>query len=250
MLLVNIELVHMVSFVHYLPLFTTLVAIPFAYLLYQHWRQKPQALYLFWWMLGVVMYGVGTFTESLTTLFGWHPVTFKAWYISGALLGGAPLAQGTVYLLLKRKTAHVLTIGLVTLISVAASMVLLSPLNYGFVEPHRLSGQVLEWQWVRAFSPFINIYAFVFLVGGAIWSAWHYAKERTAASSRMWGNIAIALGALLPGIGGTSARMGYVEVLYVTELVGLLFIWLGYHLIKSASKPTIHPNQSIASITT
>ena len=35
---------------------------------------------------------------------------------------------------------------------------------------------------------------------------------------------------LLPGIGGTFTRFGHVEVLYVTELAGLLLIYLGYRL--------------------
>jgi len=43
-------------------------------------------------------------------------------------------------------------------------------------------------------------------------------------------NILIAIGAILPGIGGTATRMGYVEVLYVTEFIGLLLIWTGYRL--------------------
>jgi hypothetical protein len=47
---------------------------------------------------------------------------------------------------------------------------------------------------------------------------------------RMWANVLIAIGAILPGIGGTATRMGYVEVLYVTELAGLLLIWAGYRM--------------------
>jgi hypothetical protein len=43
----------------------------------------------------------------------------------------------------------------------------------------------------------------------------------------MWANVLIAAGAILPGIGGTATRMGYVEVLYVTELIGLLLTWAG-----------------------
>jgi len=38
--------------------------------------------------------GVGTITESLTTVFGWNEWVFRAWYITGALCGGAPLAPG------------------------------------------------------------------------------------------------------------------------------------------------------------
>ncbi|MDZ4700239.1 MAG: hypothetical protein SH809_11075 [Rhodothermales bacterium] len=228
--------------VHYVPILTTLLAIPFTVILYRHWRRKPSALYLAWWMIGVAMYGVGTLTESLTTLLGWQESIFRAWYISGALLGGAPLAQGTIYLLFSRKTAHRTTAALLTLIAVASVCVMLTPIDYTAVEPHRLSGRVMSWQWVRAFSPFINLYAVIFLVGGAAWSAWKYARER-AAPWRMWGNVGIAVGAILPGIGGTFTRMGHVEVLYVTEIVGLLFIWAGYHAIAGDRRPSVHANQ-------
>ena len=46
----------------------------------------------------------------------------------------------------------------------------------------------------------------------------------------MIGNWLIAVGALLPGIGGTFTRFGHVEVLYVTEFIGIITIWVGYHL--------------------
>jgi len=35
------------------------------------------------------------------------------------------------------------------------------------------------------------------------------------------------MGALLPGIGGSLAKAGIVEALYLGECVGLLLIWLG-----------------------
>jgi hypothetical protein len=233
----------MPTLVHYLPILTTLVAAAFSVVLYRHARRKPEALYLAWWTFGVVAYGVGTLTESLTTLFGWDPWVFRAWYVSGALLGGFPLAQGTVYLLLRRRTAHVLTAVLGAFIATAAVLVFLSPLDAAAVEPHRLSGRVLAWTWVRAFSPFVNLYAVVFLVGGAAYSAWRYRKAGTAHRQRVRGNALIALGAVLPGIGGTATRAGYVEVLYVTELVGLLLIWAGYRLMAGDRSRSIHHNQ-------
>ena len=235
----------MPQLVHYIPILTTILTIPFAIILYRHWSRKPSALYLAWWMIGVITYGIGTLTESLTTLLGWQEWIFRSWYISGALLGGAPLAQGTIYLLFSRKTAHRMTIGVIVFVIIASIFVLLSPINLTLVEPHRLSGSVMEWQWVRAFSPFINIYAVIFLVGGALWSAFKYRQARSS-SNRMWGNIFIALGAILPGIGGTYTRMGYVEVLYVTELLGLLLIWLGYYVIVHDRNPSVHSNQLVA----
>ena len=216
----------MQSWVHYIPIATTLLAIVFSVVLFRRWREK-RGLHLFWWGLGALTFAAGTITESLTTLTGWHEGVFRAWYITGALLGGAPLAQGSVYLHLPRKTAHILTVALVTTIVVASVCVLLSPIDTALVEAHRLSGRVLGWHWVRAFSPFINTYAFVFLVGGAIVSTVRFSKRRDT-WHRFVGNVYIAIGALLPGIGGAFTRFGHVEVLYVTEFVGLALIFVGY----------------------
>jgi hypothetical protein len=88
---------------------------------------------------------------------------------------------------------------------------------------------VFAWQWVRAFSPLVNLYAVVFLIGGAVLSALRYSANRDT-RYRMWANVLIAIGAILPGIGGTATRMGHVEVLYVTELVGMLLTWAGYRM--------------------
>jgi hypothetical protein len=215
------------SLVHYIPIVTTILAVPFAWEIARRYRQHPERVHLAWWSAGVAIYGLGTLTEALTTLIGWREPIFRAWYISGALLGGAPLAQGTVYLLLSRRTANLLTAALVTFVTIAATAVILSPIDYAAVESHRLTGRVLEWRWVRLFSPFINLYAAIFLIGGAILSALRY-RRAPGMQHRVTANVLIAVGAILPGIGGSATRMGYTEVLYVTELAGLLLIWAGY----------------------
>lgn len=235
------------SLVHYVPILTTLVGIVFARTLFLHWRRKPGATYLLWWFLGVLTYVAGTLTESVTALIGWDPMVFRTWYITGALLGAAPLAQGTVYLLMPRRTAHALTVLLLTAVAVAGTFVVLSPLDttHASVAAGRLTGQVLEWSWVRRFSPFLNLYAFIFLVGGAAWSAWRY-RRVAGAGPRVGGNVLIAVGTLLPGIGGMATRYGYTEVLFVTELIGLVLVWLGYRLMVSAVAPSLHVAQRAA----
>lgn len=232
--------------VHFLPILTTLISIAFTIVLWRRYRERRSGPHLLWWAFGVFMYGVGTFTESWVTLFGWSEGVFRAWYISGALLGGAPLAQGTVYLLLKRRTANRLTALLVPFILVAATCVLLTPLDHSLVETHRLSGQVMEWQWVRRFSPFVNLYAVFFLVGGAFYSAYRFRGDPNM-KHRVIGNVLIAVGAILPGIGGAATRMGHVEVLYVGELVGLLLIWAGYRFnVTGGSRPAPDPAEMSA----
>lgn len=209
------------------PIVTTILCAVFAALVFRRWRWRRPAPHLFWWSLGIAFYGLGTLAEAYTTLFGWHEAVFRGWYVAGALLGGAPLAQGTVYLILPRRTADRMAIALALVVSVAASFVLLSPIDLTLVEAHRLTGRVMEWREARLFSPFINTYAVVFLVGGALLSAWRY-REDPREKNRFIGNCYIAVGALLPGVGGAATRMGHTEVLYVTELIGIVLIWIGY----------------------
>jgi hypothetical protein len=188
------------SFVHFIPIATSVFSLWFGSVLMRRYRERGGMHHL-WWGIGAFAFAAGTITEALTTLIGWQEPVFRAWYISGALLGGFPLAQGTVYLLMDRAKANRLTVIVLTVAAVAATFVLLTPIDTTVVETHRLSGRVMEWSWVRAFSPFINLYAVTFLVGGAVYSALKYRKVQ---------------------------RFGQVEVLYVTELIGILLIYAGY----------------------
>ena len=119
-------------------------------------------------------------------------------------------------------------------VTIAAVFVLLTPLDASIADDHKLAGDVIEWRWVRAFSPLVNTYAFIFLVGGAVASWARYRREGNA--RRSWANALIAVGAVLPGIGGSFTRAGYTEVLYVTELVGMLLTWTGYRMSVRPSR--------------
>jgi outer membrane receptor protein involved in Fe transport len=221
----------------HLPLITTVVAALFAFELFRRHGRKGGD-HLLWWAIGMITYGMGTLAESWTTVVGWNPFVFRSWYVTGALLGGYPLAQGSIYLLARPRFARWSARVVPAIIAVAALFVFLSPLDLSLAEPHRLSGSVLVWRWVRWISPFVNLYAVVFLVGGAAVSALRWWR-RAETHHRAVGNALIAIGALLPGIGGSLTRAGWVEALYVTELVGLILIGLGYRRCIRAPSPAV-----------
>jgi hypothetical protein len=222
---------HWISFI---PIGTTILSIIFFIEMCLHYYQRKKA-YLLWWTIGVATFGLGTFTESFNTLIGFQELNFRLWYIVGALLGGFPLAQGSAYLHMPKRFANISSFFFVALISIGAIAALASPINIPVNFDGRLTGKLFTWHWVRLFSPFINMYAFVFLVGGAVFSAVKYSKQAQY-KPHFIGNVLIAVGGLLPGIGGTFTRMGYVEVLFVTEFVGLLMIYWGYRIIKHANR--------------
>jgi hypothetical protein len=217
----------LVEFIRRLPILTTFISAAFAWIILSRYRLKRRSPHLLWWGIGIGIYGVGTFIESLVTLFGWQSALFKAWYIAGALLGAAPLAIGVIYLLFGRRAGRISVILLVGAVSVTSIFVILSPVRMELVDPKMLSGKALAWQQIRHVSPFINGLAALFLIGGAIYSAirfFSYPESRHVST----GNIFIAIGAMLPGIGGMGSRLGHTELLYIAEFIGVILIWIGY----------------------
>ena len=223
------------SWVYYIPIVTTLLAIGFSTSLFRRYCTQGRNLHLLWWGIGIAFYGLGTLLESLITLLGNSIFLNKAWYIAGAMLGGYPLAQGSLFLLYSKRFARMATAISLPVVVIGSLLVALSPVFPELIESHRPSGSVLAWKWVRLITPFVNFYAVFFLIGGAAVSSWRYFKKQDFLN-RAWGNAMIAFGAILPGIGGSMAKAGMVEALYVGEFVGLIFIWLGDRICSSRPK--------------
>jgi hypothetical protein len=232
--------------ISYIPVGTTVFSFFFLSRIVPHYLSK-RSPYLLWWTLGVLTFGLGTLTESINAIFGWSEWNTKVWYIVGALLGGYPLAQGTIHLLMNKRFADISAVVCSAGILVAAACVLASPIELPASFDQRLTGSVLQlnWaiKWVRfVFAPLLNSYALAFLCGGAVYSAVKYVAADKG-RSRFLGNILIAIGALLPAIGGTLTAFGYVEALYVTEFIGLTLIYLGYDTMKKDRSASLHANQ-------
>ncbi|MDI1242372.1 MAG: hypothetical protein PSX80_10665 [bacterium] len=234
--------------VHYLPILTTVFSAFFLANIFGRYLQRG-GNHLLWWSIGVFTYGVGTFFESVITLFGNTPMLNKSWYVAGAILGGYPLAQGSVYLHLKNRKANILSAITVPFIIFASICVFLSPVNESLLEGFRPSGASLEWQWVRLLTPFINGYSAIFLIGSAALSAYKFFKLPEG-KNRAVGNILITIGAILPGVGGGMAKAGMVEALYVGEFVGIILIFLGYRFCLRDSAPVRTEGNEIRSAAT
>lgn len=226
--------------VHYLPIATTIIAAAFVAMLVARASKRRWAPHLVWWAIGIFFYGLGTAVESTITLHGNTETLNRIWYWVGAILGGYPLGTGSLYLLARRRVAHTLTAISLVVVIVASVAVMLTPIDSAALEPYRPSGHVLEWQWVRLMTPFINLYAVAFLVGGAVWSSVRFAT-RDENPGRALGTALIAVGGILPGIGGAMTKAGMVEALYVGELTGLMLIIAGYQVCVRSPAPAVAP---------
>lgn len=215
----------------WLPLTSSVLSFVFAALLF--WRYSARkGPHLLVWGIGMVFYGLGGFSEAYYGLFGWNPTIFRIWYLFGAILVAAWLGQGTVYLLARRKWAHMtmilLALGSVYgLVRVATATLDPSLMTTSLHTGSELSGHAIVTPGVRTLTPFFNAYGTFTLVGGAIWSAWLFWRKRVLLH-RTIGNVLIAVGAILPAFGGAFSRFGFGGALYVSELLGAVLLFVGF----------------------
>ena len=91
-----------------------------------------------------------------------------------------------------------------------------------------LSGEAMPWG-VRLMIPFFNAFGTVVLVGGVIYSAWVFWKRWLMPNWVVF-NVLIAVGVILPALGGTLVRFGVssstAHALFI--LLGVVVIFIGF----------------------
>jgi hypothetical protein len=258
-----------------LPFISTAIMLVFTVYVLQRYVVRRAPHFLFWG-IGLAMFGAGSFAEAYLAL-AWNRWVFFAWYLFGAALNAAWLGHGTLYLLVRKKWVHALTL-LLVLGSLWASYLMLQVIprldteifttdrpiseQYGTkqLEPGEAAppgaqtatityrgeavtvvrGLLPLGSPVRLTTPFFNIYGLITLVGGAIWSAYLFWRKRVL-PNRVVGNVLIAAGALSIGLASTLTRLGYGSYLYLGELIAAVLMFSGFLL---AAKP--QPNELAA----
>ncbi len=225
---------------HIIPFLSTLVTFAFAAAVFARFLRR-RGTHLLIWAIGLLFFGIGTLAEVILG-FTFNSLVLKFWYLSGAMLTAAWLGQGTIHLLVRKgRLAWILT-GLLTAVSIlAASLILLSPLSPA--APAYQLTQAISSQYKQFLTRgsltilltiLLNIYGTLTLVGGAIYSAIIFWRKRVLLN-RMIGNILIAAGAMAPAMAGSFVRMGLVDALYLSELIGVVLMYIGF--IQSTTVP-------------
>jgi hypothetical protein len=218
---------------HIIPFLSTLVTFAFVAAVFARFLKRRGA-HLLIWAIGLLFFGIGTLAEVILG-FTFNSLVLKFWYLSGAMLTAAWLGQGTIHLLVRKgRLAWILT-GLLAAVSIlAASLILLAPLSPA--APAYQLTQAISSQYKQFLTRgsltilltiLLNIYGTLTLMGGAIYSAVIFWRKRVLLN-RMIGNILIAAGAMAPAMAGSFVRMGLVDALYLSELIGVVLMYIGF----------------------
>jgi hypothetical protein len=236
---------------HYISILSTIVTAFFAGSVIERYRRRG-GTHLLLWGAGLIFYGLGTLTESVL-IFSDSRLAIKVWYLCGAVLTAAWLGQGTIHLLVrKRGIAPALTILLTIVSLVAMALVMSAPFKPG-APPYDtrlpVSGQyqgLLERNGlVIVLTIVLNSYGAIALVGGALYSAFIFWRKKVLAD-RMFGNILIAAGALMPTLGGSFIKAGLADWLYLSEFLGVVLMYAGF-VRATASQPIRQVTESTVS---
>jgi hypothetical protein len=227
---------------NYLPYLSTIVTFAFTAAVFNRYRQRG-GVYLLLWSFGLLLYGLGTLSEVILGL-TFSMMMLKLWYLTGAMLTAAWLGMGTVHLLFRKgNPARILTWILGAVSVLAFVLVFAAPANaaaYDIALPasEQYKEILTRNGLIILLTILLNIYGTLTLVGGAIYSAFLFWRKKILAN-RMYGNILIAAGALSPAVGGTFLRAGLVDILYLSELIGAVLMFIGFTLATSGkSEPS------------
>ncbi len=223
-----------------------LVASAFCLLTIDRWFRRRSPHDLAWSVamaLFVLWAGALWWAESR----GWSPVTFRVFFLAGAVLNVAWLALGTVYLLFGRRIGDATRTILLLLSGYATGVVVMAPMRAP-VDPDSFpTAKELFGVTPRILAAVGSGVPAMVIIVGALWSALRVARgripaattsaRRAATSPRMLalGNVLIAIGAVILSASGTLAgRLGKDKAFAVTLAVGVVVLFAGFMVASNA----------------
>lgn len=212
------------------PLATAALGFVFFALVLRQWFRRRRAHQLAW-SAGLLMYAVAASLEAWSEWRGeWAPDVYRVYIVLAASLVGF-LGLGSLYLLERRRFwGDLYLVFLLVCLVVFFVGVFTHPLAEGKLVPGiTVGGQALgpSMTFPRVMSLPFNVTGSLLLIGGAVLSVWRFARRREFAY-RMWGNVLIAVGALLIAYVGSRARLGDTNGLYAGEMVASGLLLAGF----------------------
>ena len=199
-------------------------------------RRRPYQLA---WGVALSMFAVASLALTAGVTAGWTPLSFKVYYLFGAVLNVPWLALGTVELLASRTVARAYLAGLAAFTVLSVVLVALAR-----VTPADLAGKLLPEGKeflpvaVRVLAVVGNVIGTVIVVGGAVTSGLAI-RGRRDLRPRFEGNLLIALGVLLAAGGGVVAFLASSDQLALGLALGASVMYLGFRRASAPARPAL-----------
>lgn len=204
-------------------------ATAFALDLWRDYQRRPRP-HVAAYGAGIAMFGIATWALFVGLAFGWTGPAYRTFFLFGATLNIPTLAVGSMFLVVGKKSGHVMTIAIGALAAIATTLTLTVP----FENPLPENGIPVDI-FPLGFGP--RLFA---IIGGAVGTTvlvtlslislfrfWN--KNR----SIVWGNALILLGVIAAAWRGTGLALGDGGGFALSLLLAVSLIWAGYKVASS-----------------
>jgi hypothetical protein len=218
----------------------TLIAVAFALSTLDRYRRGHKRHQLMW-TISLFMFATGSFGLWLGAAIGWDELSFKLFYLFGAILNVPYLALGTVYLLdTDRRRADVIAATVSLLCAFATGIVVAAPL-INPIDPEVLPrGSEVFGLGPRILAAVGSGVSSIVIIGAAVWSAARLLRrgrnhpDGVAPRRLALANGLIAAGTLILGAGGVSNSVfDEMDTFAISLVVGIAVIFSGFLLTNT-----------------
>lgn len=201
-----------------IPLIAAIISFIFGIGLVKQYRLKKQPFQT-WWASAMFLYSFATLMEAYANLFAFGTISYKLYYFAAVSLV-AVMASGQMYLFSK-SAGRWFGIGTLLIMLLFAILLVGAPTDVSVfaqqditVAGTALGSPVRPW-----FPILLSAIPGVIMIVGPLLSWW---------KSRKKAPLYIAAGALVLSMAGESAKLGFPDLLIVSELIGISIMYFGF----------------------
>ena len=199
-------------------------------------RRRPYQLA---WGIALSMFTVASLALTAGVVAGWTPLSFKLYYLFGAILNVPWLALGTVELLAGARVRRAYLAGLAVFTVLSVVLVAMARVTADDLAGRLLpEGKEFLPVAVRALAVLGNTVGTLVVVGGAVASGLAM-RARRDLRPRFEGTLLIALGVLLAASGGVFAFLASSDKLALSLALGASVMFLGFRRASAPVRPPV-----------
>ncbi len=214
----------------------TVIALAFAASTFERWLDR-RAPHQGAWSAALGIFALASAALWVGATFGWSSISFRAFYLFGAIVNVPELALGTVYLRARPATARRVAWAVHGFCVFSAGIMVAVPLR-GAVPVDTLP------QGSAVFGPLPRVLAAVgsgvgatVILVGALTSAVRLGRNPSTRRAAL-GNVCIAAGTVVLGAGGVlNSVLDEMDGFAVSLVAGISLLFVGFLLPQGAAQP-------------
>jgi len=224
-----------------LALLAAVAATAFSVDLWLDYRRRPRP-HIAAFATGMSMFAIATWAFFTALTLGWTGPLYRTFYLFGAVLNIPFLALGSMFLVVGKRSGHVMAVALGALTAISTTLTATVP----FANPLPDAG-VPHDVFASGFGP--RLFA---IIGGATGSMILIilaliSVVRFWNSNRriVWGNLLIVAGTFAAASGGTGLALGEGSAFALSLLAAVTLIWAGYRVASGGRRHAHAPDEPV-----